>query len=71
MISGQDTPPPWQPEKLFVFSASRLASGLRFFGHLSRGYPAEEVEMRKGFRVALTTAAVAAGVALAGAPPAQ
>ena len=27
--------------------------------------------MRKGFRVALTTAAVAAGVALAGAPPAQ
>jgi hypothetical protein len=43
---------------------------LRFLDNVPR-LSAEEVEMRRGFRIALVTAAVAAGLAFAGASPAQ
>ena len=65
VISRQDRRAPLASRKPFVPSKCRLAFWLRFFQDVPR-LSAEEVEMRKGFRIALATAAVAAGLAFAG-----
>ena len=70
MISGQDTPLPREPEKAFVFSASRLAPGLRFFGDCPAairggGRDEKRISRRAGDRRG------GSRCCLAGAPPAQ